>query len=309
MSLFKRRPDEEPDPDVALPTLDREQATRLVSLTRQAFAEKGIETTYDGEGSLHRDDGVRYGLHNLALLAARTPEKQWSDLARSHARAMVAADEDEPLTLEGVRDRLFLKLVAVDQLPVEPPSWAPEIAPGLVALPAVDHPTHVSTLSAEDALDDLGGFDVVRDVALGNLRRLRAEHTETLSPDSDAKDARIRVLAGDFFGASRLVVLDDVLRDELGVERPQHGVLVAVPNRHLLVLHVVEGPGVIAAVDLLLRLAHTEYARSPGPLSPHVYFAKDARIDQVTQPEENGVVTVDATGRFGEELKALGLTE
>ena len=135
-------------------------------------------------------------------------------------------------------------------------------------------------------------------MAWSNLRRLPAPARQDLHGDPDRQDGTVHVFTSeDFFGASRLLLLDELLAGP-GVERPAHGVLLVVPNRHLLAVHVLRGPGVVAAVDVLVRMAAGEHAGRPGPVSPHVYFrAADGRTQQVTGVEDDGSTAVRVEGR------------
>jgi hypothetical protein len=210
--------------------------------------------------------------------------------------------------LDAARELLLVKLRAVEDLPDPRPRYAPEVLPGVLAVAALDYPTHVSELLADERLDELGGWEAVREVAWANLRRLPAPHHQELQGDAGSDDSSVHVLTtDDFFGASRLLLVEELLAG-LGVERPPHGVLLTVPHRHLLAVHVLRGPGVVAAVDVLVRLAAGEHAGRPGPVSPHVYFrAADGRTQQVTHLEPDGTTAVRVDGAFAEAFAALGL--
>lgn len=296
------------DPDPVLPVLSRDDAARLVALTREAFAEHGRETVPDGQGALV-GQGHLHGLSNLAATLSLVPRRDWHDLVRRHVVTMLRAhDTVEPADLGQARDLLLVKLRAVGDLPEPRPRYAPEVLPGVLAVAALDYPTHVSELLADERVAKLGGWEAVREAAWANLRRLPPPQRQELRGDPDGGDSTVHVLTTeDFFGASRLLLLDELLAG-LGVERPPHGVLVVVPNRHLLAVHVLRGPGVVAAVDVLVRLAAGEHAGRPGPVSPHVYFrAADGRTQRVTAIEPDGTTAVRVDGAFAEAFAALGL--
>ena len=298
-----------PDPVLGMLTVD--EAAWLVMLVRGAFAEQGHETTPDGAGAL-RGDGQSYGLHNLAAYVAGVHRRAWPDVARRHVQDMLAADRTpQPTSLDEVRDQVLLKLRPVADLPAGPPDYALEVLPGIVAVAAIDYPTHVSELLDAERLDPLGGWAQVRPVALENLRRLSLPPVEELLADDSAPDSAVQLLiADDFFGAARLCVLEHVLASMLGVERPQHGVLVAVPNRHVLALHVPTGPGVVPALHLMAALAAEECATSPGPISPYVYLLPSAGPPaQLSRDGEDGEVVLEPSGPFAELLIALGLID
>jgi hypothetical protein len=298
-------------PDPSLPMLSVDEAAWLAALVRAAFAENGRETTPDGSGGL-RGDGQTYGLHNLAAHVVAVPRRAWPDVARRHVRDMVVADRTpQPKSLDDVRDQVLLKLRAVSELPSEPPAYAPEVLPGVVAVAAIDYPTHVSELLDADRLTTLGGWEAVRPVAMDNLRRLELPHVEDIVAQAGDPTSVVHVMvADDFFGAARVCVLDQVMAAALGVERPKYGVLVAVPNRHVMAVHVPTGTGLLAALNTLAALAAGESVEAPGPISPFVYLiSPDGHIEQVTARGDDGELVVDATGALADVMDALGILD
>lgn len=296
------------DPDPVLPVLSRDDAARLVALTRQTFAEHGRETVPDGQGALVGQGHV-HGLSNLAATVSLVPRREWPGLVRRHVATMLEAHETvEPADLDEARDLLLVKLRAAHEIPSPRPLYAPEVLPGVLAVAALDYPTHVSELLSDERVEELGGWDAVREVAWSNLRRLPSPARQDLHGRPELDDSVVHVLTSDdFFGASRLLLLDEVLAG-LGVERPAHGVLLVVPNRHLLAVHVLRGPGVVAAVEVLVRMAAGEHAGRPGPLSPHVFFrAPDGRTQQVTSTGPDGSTAVRVDGALADAFAALGL--
>ncbi|MCL2467801.1 MAG: hypothetical protein FWF02_10405 [Micrococcales bacterium] len=127
-----------------------------------------------------------------------------------------------------------------------------------------------------------GGPALCRRVAMDGLRALRKPRHETLT----AGRANVETfVADDVFGASRLLILDELLAETLLIERPSHGMLVVVPNRHLVAVHILESVRSIpAALGLLGELAVIEY-RIAEPVSPWVYFrAPDGRLSLLASP-------------------------
>lgn len=286
-------------------------AQDLTELARVAFAAEGVEVVPDGRGALIGDHRT-YGLTNLAALVAQQPRRHWSRLARRHARGILAAHEadDDPIDTDSVRSQVLLKLRPVSDVG-RGVHYAPEILPGILLLVAIDHPDHVRELFSDDAVDELGGWDEVRDLAVSNLRALPQPQHKVIRADPEREDSIVHLFAADdFFGAARLAILPEVLA-HVGVERPAHGVLLAVPNRHLLLVHPLEGPGVIPAVQLLVRMATAEFQGHTGPLSPQVYYrSADGEVQQVTsQDEDEGSVAVRVEGPFAEAFDAMGLTQ
>ncbi|MCL2422440.1 MAG: hypothetical protein FWD11_00870 [Micrococcales bacterium] len=127
-----------------------------------------------------------------------------------------------------------------------------------------------------------GGSDLCRRAAMDGLRALRRPKHKTITAGPATVETFI---ADDVFGASRLLMLDELLAETLLVERPSHGTLVVVPNRHMVAVHILESVRSIpAALRILGELAVAEY-RIGEPLSPWVYFrAADGRLSLLASP-------------------------
>lgn len=282
---------------------DGERASRFAALARQVFAEHGLECTYD-DGFLRGADGRSYGLTNVAQAAASGSERSWRGLLHQHVSTIVAADAIPRVReLEAVRDRLYLRLWPNDDLPARPAAAEP-LGAGLVGLAAIDHPEHVETLTGATDIELLGGWPGIRDAALANLRRLRADDIVPLGEDPDS---RVQLSVGGFFNASRVFTMHSLLKEDFLVEAPSYGVLFAVPNRHLVAVHPVTGPGLVTATSTLIRVARGE-SDAPGAISPHVWFWRDGQVEQVTQPgEEERTVELHVTGLLQQVMRELGM--
>ncbi|MEO6701193.1 MAG: hypothetical protein ABI140_17620, partial [Jatrophihabitantaceae bacterium] len=137
--------------------------------------------------------------------------------------------------------------------------------------------------------------------ATRNLAELPAPELITVRADPALATSRVHLFqTEDFYGASRLLVLANLLREQLGIEGSEAGYLVAVPHRHLLIVHrISDTPAMLAAIRLIGPLAEREHASKPGPISPHVYLlGPDAPPEQVSRLTENGLA-VQASGQFG----------
>lgn len=298
------------DRDPVLPALSREDAVALGRLARESFVRHGIETVEDGRGALVAMDGRLYGLTNLSAAVAHEPKARWPELVRSHVEGLLASHaQPGPVSLDEVRTQVYPRLRWAADLPEPGPTYAPRPLPGVAEIAAIDYPSHVAELLSDEAVDRLGGWPVARESAMANLRALPPMHRDTLHGDADRDDSDVHVLTtDDFYGPSRLLMLPEVLSG-LGIERPSHGVLVAVPNRHLLALHPLQGAGVVAALQVLVRISTGEHDQRPGALSRHVYYvpASGAAAQQVTSFAEDGTLTVNVEGHLADAFTALGL--
>ncbi len=297
-----------PNRDPVLTSLSVPDAEHFVQLARDVFHHAGILCNYDGQGCLVTERG-RYSLIELGRLAAGSPKATWPGMLTRQMAGMVAADKVPPPTsLEEAAPLLLPKLRAVQDLPHPAPAYAPEVLPGIRLVLVLRYPSHVTELLADDAIDAFGSWAAVRSVALANMRRLPPPTISDVSADGDRPDATVHILQyDDSFGASRVLVLAELLA-EIGVERPTHGVLFAVPNRHTLMVHVLRGEGVVAVLRMLVDLVRAENASQPAPVSPHLYYWVDGQsAEQVSTIDDDGSSCVLMTASLAEDLVALGL--
>lgn len=292
-----------------LPALSVEQAAALHQLVLAALSARGLPADTTGDGVVHSDT-MQYGLHNLSLVVADRPWPDWAELVDRHVAAVAgtAGSTDTPPRSE----QRLLKLRDEHDLACDPVFVDASPFPGLIVLPAVDYPTHVHEMGRVGDLDELGGWDAWRQTAMANLRRLPPPEHHVLPADPERDDAELQILVTeDFFGASRALVLDHVLSSVLGVERPTYGCLVAVPNRHLLVIHLPSGAGLLSALEAMIRMAAGECRDRPGPISPHVFFAPPGggAIQRVSHRDEEpgGEIRIVVEGAFAEAVTSLGL--
>lgn len=252
--------------DPVLSPLSPVEAAHLVRLAEAAAGERGLAVRYDGAGALVAASGLVAGLTNLARVVAGHRQQHWPQVVAAHFdRLVTGLRHGPPPAPVDPQAELYLRLVPASALP---PSWsatAPEFVPGLLSVPATQRDGMVSLHLAPEEF----GLSRAEATAAGlaNLRRLTDEVEYV-----DYEGARVAMLSGTTFTASRALVLDTVLRESLQVETPRHGLLVAMPVRDLLLVHLIVDEAVIAALSLMLSVAYHSYVEEPGPLSPWVYL-------------------------------------
>lgn len=297
------------DADPALPALSCSDAAALVEIAQKILLEAELPSSYDGAGYLQVGD-VRLPLASMASSAAKAARQSWPTVVRRHVHNLLAVlAASLPATLDEARTLLLPLLRSND--PARPlPEYAEEILPGVMVLAALDYRSHVTDVMSDDLIAHYGGWTVVMNAAMINLQSLPEPTISDVIGDPNRDDSTVHVLMfEDSFGASRLLRLPEVLSG-IGVERPRHGVLVAVPHRHLLAVHVVRGEGVVPALRALSRLASREFGTGPGPISPHVYYrSPGGQAQQVTRIGTSGEVSLSVAGPLAETLRALGLSE
>lgn len=248
--------------------LSRGQSARLVDLSLAAAVTHGFNVSYDGGVALVSADssGPVLGLSNLARTVARYDTNEWPGLVDEHfARLFGQVRQGPPAPPADPVNQLVQRLVPRDALPADWTADRPDFLPGLVSVPAAIN-GGIVTMYLEPA--DLGlTWSAAESFGLANLRKLPAEVEH-----EEYDGIRIAFVTGTAFAASKALVLDTVLRDAFHVDASEHGVLVALPARDVLMIHVIEDLAVIPALGHLLNLAARFHATSEGPLTPNVYW-------------------------------------
>lgn len=203
--------------------------------------------------------------------------------------------------------RILPFVASPSNLPPEAVTGAPEVLPGLVAAVAVldgDQMNFVPRAS----MGALGGEEAAREQARENMRGLGAPQIQAVRASSeDPSSVYFAFVTEDVFCASRIAILPDLVR--LLTDQPApHGVLVAAPRWHLLLLHILRGPGTLTALQDMARVASAEAAAAPelGRVSPNVYYvAADQRTQQVSSVSRGGI-SLETRGLMEEALYGPG---
>ena len=310
MSWFSRRRDHDDEPSATTPgaaagsgldddlaPLSREDADWLRTAAAAAFARAGFVGAVAQPDHVRTPNGAQYGLGNLARQVALADRSEWPAVVEEHARMLRAAQaRPQQETLADVVDLLVARVMLEADLPELDPAAGPSLGAGLCVRAAIDYPESVSTLFGAR----YGGWAVLGEPAMAGLRRLPA-------PDHELLEHDIHVLvAQDFFGASRLLLHDEVL-DAVGAGPRPFGTLLALPDRSALLVHVLRDATVVHALHLMARIARGRQD-TPGPLSPHVYYrSPEGALQQITRYEGDGI-QVHVDGAFADAMSAAGLT-
>jgi hypothetical protein len=302
MGWFGARDDRSEARDPELP-LSVTKAQRLRRLVREAWARQGREVRVHSDHVVDLDGQV-FGLWNLAVLVGDVPERKWPALVRDHVRRLATPSPSvEALSDSQLQAQLMLRLADGAGLPDA--SWfptAPTLAGDLRELLVVDFPETVITPPERD-LAARGDLDEWRAVGRANLwhamRSERRDH-QVVGP----RDGAFDVLVGDsVYTASMALFLPELL-SLAGRSDSGRGVFVALPFRHQVAFRVIDGPPAALALQNLFRFAMAGYDDGAGALSPHVFWVRDGKWEQVTGLNER-----EARITLSPELAdALGLT-
>ena len=282
MKWFGKKGDSGAPRDAELP-LNIEQAQRLRVLVRDAWARLGREVTLH-PGHVEDADGGVYGLWNLAAVVGQNSERHWPRLVDEHVRRLANPGPSlDELTDAQLHEQLVLRIVDGTSLPDT--SWfanAPVLVGDLRQVLVVDFPESVMTPSESD-LAARGDLAQWRAVGSGNLwRMMRGEPRdhEVLARDNTG---HFHVLMGESVYTASMAIFLPELISMVGQADLGRGVLVALPFRHQVAFRVVDGPDAVIAIQHLFGFAMAGYNEGSGAVSPHVFWVRDGRWEQITR--------------------------
>jgi len=292
-------------PDAILPFLSVKDAGLVRLLFLEALTERGLELVADSDGNLRDAGGSHYGLRTIGVLCRDHPggKAGWPELIARYADALLNGHREygqaaAAMNPEQARDLVHLTIRRAASLgpAVAGHRAAPEFAPGLLELLALDMPQ--ATLLLDDGdVARLGGRKSLREAALANLRALPVPRHQRLG----TPDAHVEAIIDDsHFTASRVLVMPDLVSRVLGAIAP-HGVLAAIPARNFVFIHVLADHTAARSLGLMAEVARAAYAREQTPISPDVFWWRDGDWMQVPSVESGGKVTL----RPGPELSFL----
>ena len=255
-----------------------------------------------------RDDGLFvdmgdpeprvYGLTNLAQLCARVERADWPAAIRDHFDHMdkLFAEVDADVPWDAARALLKPRVFPTgDAERYEAVSYP--LTPELSVVLALDYPDSVKTLH-RDHVDAWPAADELYAIALENLRADPAPAPETVTgPNGVAFD----VYEGDsYFTASHLLRLAELRGDP----RLTHA-LVAVPNRHLMLVHEIRDLTVAPTLGAMVNGAASAYESGPGSITPDVLWWHAGALTRIPAWIDKKGVNIAPPDAFTELLNTL----
>ena len=170
-------------------------------------------------------------------------------------------------------------------------------APGVLAVLTYDLPTVVHSVPAADVRGWGKPLSELLEVATQNVRQ---DPTPVDRDSIDLGGTRVEQLSGDgYFVCSHALWLDEPRDEAAG-----HGLLMAVPSRHVVLYKAIDGPKSLATIDALSQLAHRLYATVPGPVSSEVFWLRGATALHIpvirTEDAAQVLVPPELSARFAE---------
>lgn len=275
-------------------------AEELVRRGTPHVVEDGVVHVTERDGDSHQ-----YGLQNIAQVCRMHTPAEWPSLVERHFENLFAAKgERQALEADLADYAKIAHLLRVRLFPEDLPegvrggSVNRSVAPGITAVLAFDLPTSVVSVGRKEA--DAWGIpddELLRD-GLENVFTSEPVNREDVEV---ADDVKLTALMGDsFFTASHVLMLEKHLSGPA-----EHGALVAVPHRHAVFFHVIDGPAVVRAVGVLLQMAMGMYQEGPGSISPSVYWWRDGELTLLPSSLEGSKLDFFPPDEFVEVVNRL----
>ena len=229
------------------------------------------------------------GLSNLSQLCHASERGDWSRIIATHFTSLLSMQGRDLDALaadyEQVKPILRVRLMPDESMGgVElPKTVSRHIAPGILAVLVFDFPDSTATVDVDHLADWPVDQDGVIEQALDNL----ASEPTPLHEDVDADDARFRVWYGDNFYVATLA-----LRLAGLLPADTTDALIAVPNRHTLIVTPIVDAGAVAAMQAIFRMAVQLFRDGPGSISDQPYWWHEGAIVQIPHREDGRKIAV-----------------
>jgi len=225
---------------------------------------------------------------------AHSAVAQAVDLAKSLGARLEIVCAYEPVAGSRLREE---RGVAPADMPalVRPQLWAmaefEALGADLVAREVADDLAVVLSLDLPAAVQVVPPDDVARtgltEDDLWERALARLDDGEPIERTLLDGNERVEVLISDsHFLASRLLALE-----ELVGRLPAHGALVAVPHRHMLLVHAIRDESVLDAAHLMAPFTVERFEEGPGSLSPHLYWWHGGDLERLVVDDDEGSIT------------------
>ena len=236
------------------------------------------------------DEPGQFGLSNLSQQCAAAEREDWSRVIATHFTSVfsIKGRDLEALAADYAQVRPILRIRLMPDESMGgvsvPGSTVRAIAPGIQAVLVYDFPD--STASVH--VDHLAGWPVDTDAAFGQALANLDQEPSPLSEDMEVDPGTsVRIWYGDsFYVATQALRLTDVLQPGTT------DALVAVPNRHTLIVHPIVDGGAVAAMQPIYRLAAQLFREGPGSISDQPYWWHDGELVAIPHHVKGRDVTV-----------------
>lgn len=192
---------------------------------------------------------------------------------------MTEPDDDTaplPTDIDELRALLRVRLIPESELAAAPvPTVHRVVLPHVAALLVLDLPDRLVVVTPERATELADGEtrDELWELA---EQQVRDHDHPDIDVEEPADGVPIMVLSSpSYFGATHVLWADRFL------DAPPDGLLLAVPHRHLVLVHGVRDAGAQVALPNLALLARHHHDQGEGPVSPWLYWWHDETYHRI----------------------------
>ena len=243
------------------------------------------------------------GLSNLSQLCHASDRRDWSRIIATHFSSLLSMQGRDLDALaadyEQVKPILRVRLMPDESMGgVEmPQTVSRQVAPGILAVLVFDFPDSTATVD----VDHLASWPVDQDGVFAQaLDNLAAEPTP-LHEDVDLGDeARFRVWYGDSFYVATLALrLADLLPEGTT------DAVIAVPNRHTLIVTPIVDAGAVPSMHAIFGMAVQLFRDGPGSISDQPYWWHEGALVQIPHREDGRNIAVYPPDEFVALLESV----
>ena len=242
------------------------------------------------------------GLSNLSQLCHAAERDEWSRIIATHFTSLLSMQGRDLDALAADYDQVK-QILRVRLMPDEsmggvelPTTVSRHVAPGILAVLVYDFPNSTATVNSEHLAAWPVDADGVFEQALDNL----AAEPTPLHDEVRRDDARIAVWYGDSFYVATMALR---LADRLPPGTTD--ALIAVPNRHSLIVTPIVDASAVTAMQAIFELSIQLFRDGPGSISDQPYWWHEGTIVQVPHRENGKRIEVYPPDDFVVLLEAV----
>lgn len=303
----KTRRSSELPPPWARRIFDFEEHAEFARLVMEELHRQGFDAAElrGGYAFLGIQVGPREGracLTNLAQMCKARPRPEWPEVIYDFFDSVLRTQRDPNLvfaameSFDDVKEKIKVRLYPEGYLHHQNAGTLvmKAIAPGIAAMLVCDLGFANVSVPVKNVAD--WGMSVEELFTLG-VKNVRAEGKlmESKAPPGMGLDVDLLGSPSNY-AATHALFFEDYLGDA------PYGAIVGVPQRHLLVRHVIRDGGVLEAMGLAQSLAADACSRGPGPITPSLYWWHKGKLEQLTFQLTPSIVQVAPSERFMDEV-------
>lgn len=268
------RTDAERDSMAEHPFAHTEHLRLFLWLVRRHLGRDGRRVQIqDGVATVEGSD-VQMGLQNLAQICNLEPPQEWPDIIGPHLDLSDAADVKAMAAM--TLGSPYAQLAGQLALRIHPEDYLANMEqhvlhrcdlPGTVTVLVIDLPRSVMAVPTPIA----DGWGVPRE----QLFARALQNVVAMGPTPWTELPLPPVMRLDALMGQHTYIASHALR--LGQCLPRigrHGNLIAVPHRHILLSHPIDGDKLVPSVEALQLMAEGMHREGPGSISPHLFWRR-----------------------------------